>query len=164
MSKKCKVAIIGAGTAGLSAFKEVIKHTKEAFLIDRGPLGTTCARIGCMPSKIFIRAANAFYSRNTFSTLGISGGDMITADIPRVLQRVRALRDQFTNGVVKYTESLKDHLIIGEASFVDPQTLRVNNELIHAENIIIATGSSNVIPTPWRSWGSLEESPKPAGF
>jgi len=50
MSKKCKVAIIGAGTAGLSAFKEVIKHTKEAFLIDRGPLGTTCARIGCMPS------------------------------------------------------------------------------------------------------------------
>jgi dihydrolipoamide dehydrogenase len=38
------VAVIGAGTAGLSAFKEAIKVSDNVVLIDHGPLGTTCAR------------------------------------------------------------------------------------------------------------------------
>ncbi len=46
MEKKVDIAIIGAGTAGISAFKEVMKTTKNAALINSGPHGTTCARIG----------------------------------------------------------------------------------------------------------------------
>lgn len=43
--------MIGAGTAGLAAFHEVRRAGRSALLIDHGPLGTTCARTGCMPSK-----------------------------------------------------------------------------------------------------------------
>ncbi len=46
MSKEFDVAIIGAGTAGLTAQEEVVKHTDNYVLIDDGPLGTTCARGG----------------------------------------------------------------------------------------------------------------------
>ena len=46
------VAIIGAGTAGLYALREVRRARKSFALIDHGPLGTTCARVGCMPSKV----------------------------------------------------------------------------------------------------------------
>jgi pyruvate/2-oxoglutarate dehydrogenase complex dihydrolipoamide dehydrogenase (E3) component len=45
------IAVIGAGTSGLAAFNEITRAGRAALLIDRGPLGTTCARVGCMPSK-----------------------------------------------------------------------------------------------------------------
>lgn len=53
------VAILGAGTAGMAAYREVGKRTDRVALIDGGPLGTTCARVGCMPSKLLIAAADA---------------------------------------------------------------------------------------------------------
>ena len=52
------VAILGAGTSGMAAYREVVKHTDRVALIDGGPLGTTCARVGCMPSKLLIAAAD----------------------------------------------------------------------------------------------------------
>ena len=52
------VAIIGAGTAGLTAFSELRRLGLSAVLIDHGPLGTTCARVGCMPSKAALHAGH----------------------------------------------------------------------------------------------------------
>ncbi|MBU2502264.1 FAD-dependent oxidoreductase, partial [bacterium] len=51
------VIIIGAGSAGLAALREVKKRTDNFLMINHGPYGTTCARVGCMPSKAFIEAA-----------------------------------------------------------------------------------------------------------
>lgn len=50
--KKVDVAIIGAGTAGMGAYREATKVTDNVVLIEGGPYGTTCARVGCMPSKL----------------------------------------------------------------------------------------------------------------
>ena len=44
MNQSCDVAIIGAGTAGLSALREVRKKTDNFVIINDGPYGTTCAR------------------------------------------------------------------------------------------------------------------------
>ncbi|MFW6350683.1 MAG: FAD-dependent oxidoreductase, partial [Thiohalospira sp.] len=52
-----RLAIIGAGTAGITAFQEARRITDEVVLIEGGPGGTTCARVGCMPSKLLIAAA-----------------------------------------------------------------------------------------------------------
>ena len=78
--KKYDVAIIGAGTAGLTARKEVEKKTSNYLIIDDGPLGTTCARVGCMPSKVLIQAANDFHRRHVLKQEGILGADSITID------------------------------------------------------------------------------------
>ena len=51
------VAIIGAGSAGLNARREVERAGKRWLLIEAGAYGTTCARVGCMPSKLLIAAA-----------------------------------------------------------------------------------------------------------
>lgn len=48
------VAVIGAGTAGLAAYRAARSHGKRVVLIEGGPYGTTCARVGCMPSKLLI--------------------------------------------------------------------------------------------------------------
>ena len=53
------VAIIGAGTAGMGAYRAALKHTDKILMIEGGAYGTTCARVGCMPSKLLIAAADA---------------------------------------------------------------------------------------------------------
>ncbi len=57
MNQTVDIAIIGAGSAGLSALQQVRKITDNFLIIDPGPLGTTCARTGCMPSKALIQVS-----------------------------------------------------------------------------------------------------------
>ena len=73
--RKVDVAILGAGTAGLSACSEVRKVTDNFVLINGGPYGTTCARVGCMPSKVLIQVAHDFHRRHALAREGISGAE-----------------------------------------------------------------------------------------
>ena len=148
--KTYDVAIIGAGTAGLSARTEVAKLTENYVVIDGGTLGTTCARVGCMPSKVLIQVANDFHRRTVFESEGIRGGAGLTTDHAAVMRHVRSLRDRFVRGVMGGMKSWEDNLVRKYARFVDPTTLDLGDERISAKAIVIATGSSPVIPPPWR--------------
>ena len=75
MEKKVDVAIIGAGTAGIDAMTEVRNVTDDFVWINGGRLGTTCARVGCMPSKVMIQVAEDFHRRSVLHLEGINGGD-----------------------------------------------------------------------------------------
>ena len=66
----CDVAIIGAGTAGLGAERAARKTGAKTLLIDDRFPGTTCASVGCMPSKLLIAAADAAYNARKASTFG----------------------------------------------------------------------------------------------
>lgn len=154
MDKKVDVAIIGAGTAGLSAIREVQKVTQDFVIINGGKYGTTCARVGCMPSKVLIQVANDFHRRHVFPKLGIHGGENVTVNIPEVLRHVRSLRDRFVSGVMKTVEELGEHNIEGYAQFVEPNVLQVGNMSIQANRVIIATGSWPVIPRSWEPFAS----------
>ncbi len=149
MNELLDVIIVGGGSAGLSALREVRKHTDRFVIINDGPWGTICARVGCMPSKALIEAANAFHRRNTFEEFGIRGSDQLTLDIPAALQRVRKLRDDFVASTVKTTEELGKRAISGRARLLAPDRLEVNGKELRAHKIIIATGSHPIIPTSW---------------
>ena len=58
IDERVDVAIIGAGSAGLAAARAVRKVTDKFIVIQGGPPGTTCARVGCMPSKVLIQVAD----------------------------------------------------------------------------------------------------------
>lgn len=147
--KRYKVAIIGAGTAGLSARGEVQKVTDDYVVIDDGILGTTCARVGCMPSKVLIQVANDFHRREAFEAEGIRGGEGLRVDTQAVMEHVRALRDRFVRGVLGGMESWQDHLIAKRARIVGDHLIDLGDEQIEAESIVIATGSSPILPGPW---------------
>src|SRR3546814_21043850 len=68
---KTDVAIIGAGTAGLSAYRAVKSAGLNAVLIEGGLHGTTCARVGCMPSKLLIAAAEAAHTAASAAPFGV---------------------------------------------------------------------------------------------
>lgn len=150
MGQTVKVAIVGAGTAGLSALKVVQRHTDDFILIDPGPLGTTCARIGCMPSKALIEAANEFHKRHFMPELGISNARQLRIESREVMKRVRLLRDRFVQSPVKAAKNLGERYISEQAVFEDARTLRVGETRIKAEKIILATGSKPIIPEAWQ--------------
>ncbi|HMR76906.1 MAG TPA: FAD-dependent oxidoreductase, partial [Polyangiaceae bacterium] len=58
VNREVDVVVIGAGTAGLNAVAEVRKSGRSWVLVESGPYGTTCARVGCMPSKLLVAAAD----------------------------------------------------------------------------------------------------------
>ena len=147
--KKYDVVIIGAGTAGLSARKEVAKKTENYLVIDDGPLGTTCARVGCMPSKVLIQVANDYDRRKKYQQMGIAGGEGLTLDHVQVMRHVRALRDRFVRAVKTPMSEWEGKLLRGRAQFIDAHTLQVGGESFLADKIIIATGSRPIIPAPW---------------
>lgn len=150
--KTCDVVIIGAGSAGLSARREVARETDNYLVIDDGPLGTTCARVGCMPSKVLIQAAEDFGRREHFDQLGIRGGEGLSLDSRQAMNHVRQLRDRFVGGVMKGMDEWRDtHLLRGRARFVDGATLDVDGETIRAGRVVIATGSRPVIPKAWEA-------------
>jgi len=149
VSETFDVIIIGAGTAGLAALREVKKRTDNFAIINDGPWGTVCARVGCMPSKALIEAAKAFHRRTSFEEFGIHGADCLTPDIAAVLRRVRRLRDDFVASTLSATEALGERAISGRARLLETGRLEVNGRELRARNIIIATGSRPFVPSSW---------------
>jgi dihydrolipoamide dehydrogenase len=149
------VAIVGAGTAGSHAMSQARRAGKSFVLINGGPMGTTCARVGCMPSKMVIQAADLLHDRHLLDELGIRGGQELRADIPAVLRRVRALRDDLVADTIRsMTKSLSaEQLIDGYARLVAPDTIEVAGQRIRAGRIVLATGSRPIVPGPWQAFG-----------
>jgi len=139
------VAVLGAGTAGLAAYRAAIAASKTAVIIDPGPGGTTCARVGCMPSKLLIAAAEAAHHAEAAGPFGVHA--KVRIDGREVMDRVRRERDRFVGlvqrGVESFPEADKIH---GRGELVAPGRIAVGETLIDARAVVIATGSSPVVP------------------
>lgn len=152
---KVDVAIIGAGSAGMPAYRAAKASGKRVVLIEGGPYGTTCARVGCMPSKLLIAAAEAAHAVQAAPGFGVN---TVAPQIDgvAVLDRVRRERDRFVGFVLESVEGFDAaDRVRGFARFLDPHTLLVvpagadsGGEVlrIEAAAIVIATGSSANIP------------------
>jgi dihydrolipoamide dehydrogenase len=147
-TRRVDVAVIGAGTAGLNARREAEKAGAEALLIESGPYGTTCARVGCMPSKLLIAAAEAAHDLARAPAFGIELPAPPRVNGRAVLERVRKERDRFVGFAVESTESVPEPLRLrGRARFVAPTTLEVaDHTRVEARSVVIAAGSSPEIP------------------
>jgi dihydrolipoamide dehydrogenase len=152
---RCDVAVIGAGTAGLAAYRSAREAGAQALLIEAGPGGTTCARVGCMPSKLLITAAQAAHDARRAGEFGVATG-FIRVDGPAVLRRVRRERDRFVSSVLSEVENLpQDDRVAGHARFVAPASLIVEGRdtRVAFGAAVIATGSSPAIPKPLAGLG-----------
>ncbi|MFD0859603.1 dihydrolipoyl dehydrogenase [Roseovarius aquimarinus] len=148
------VAILGAGTAGMAAYRAAAEHTDKVALIDGGPLGTTCARVGCMPSKLLIAAANRAEAVRDADKFGVHT-DTPRIDGAAVMQRVREERDRFVGFVIDAIDGFPErHIIRENARFVDDHTLELESgRRLTARAIVIATGSRPNIAGPLEGLG-----------
>ena len=145
------VAILGAGSAGMAAYRAATAHTSNVLLVEGGAYGTTCARVGCMPSKLLISAAEAAHVARHAAPFGVHA-DRVRVDGHAVMARVRGERDRFVGFV---TETIDDwpeaHRLRGHAWFLSPHRLQVGSDtIVEAGRIVIATGSRPNVPDEWR--------------
>jgi len=148
------VAVIGAGSAGLAAYREARAGGADVLLIEGGEYGTTCARVGCMPSKLLIAAAEAAHAVRLAPAFGVQAAEP-RIDGRAVMERVRRERDRFVGFVVESVHEIPEaHRLRGKAIFEDDHTLRVgDHSRVTAGRIVIATGSSPVWPRQFEAAG-----------
>ena len=140
---KVDVAIIGAGSAGLAAYRAAKNAGASAAIIEGGEYGSTCARVGCMPSKLLIAAADAVHAAELAPSFGVHCYGKIRVEGREVMARVRSERDRFVGFVLHEVERIPEaDRIRGHARFENDDTLLIDDrERITAKSIIIATGS-----------------------
>lgn len=157
--KSIDTLIIGAGSAGLSARKEIAKKTDYYLVVDSGPLGTTCARVGCMPSKSLIEVSKLFHGEKKLADARLLEATS-SIHLDQVMKHVRSQRDRFVKGVLNSIEGwVASHFVKARAKILSETTVELDfgdgrKEVIETKSIVIATGSSPFIPKPWLDYRS----------
>ncbi|PSW43505.1 dihydrolipoyl dehydrogenase [Photobacterium leiognathi] len=149
------VAVIGGGTAGLGSYRAAKAHTDSVVMIEGGPYGTTCARVGCMPSKLLIAAAESVHNIEKAPAFGVYPQGDIVINGREVMDRVKRERDRFVGFVLEGVDEIPaEDKISGYAKFLDDHTLQVDDHtIINAKRIVIATGSRPAYPGVWNELG-----------
>jgi len=150
------VVIIGSGSAGLNAMTQVRQAGCSFVLINGGAPGTTCARIGCMPSKVMIHIAEAYYRRTHFGQFGIDGHEGLSLDVTEAMKHVQELRDGFVHGVVSGSTAKlpADVFVQDHARLLEPTLIEAAGQRFRAKAVVIATGSTPILPAPWQQFGN----------
>ena len=150
-----EVAIIGAGTAGMGAYRAARAHVDSVLLIEGGAYGTTCARVGCMPSKLLIAAAEAAHQARQAQAFGVQV-QAVTVDGAAVMARVQRERDRFVSFVLETIDAIAPgDRLAARVKFQNANTLMTEHgQLIHARRVVIATGSMPVLPPVLKELGA----------
>ncbi|AOU98055.1 mercury(II) reductase [Acidihalobacter yilgarnensis] len=162
------IAVIGSGGAAMAGALKAVEKGARVTLIERGTIGGTCVNIGCVPSKIMIRAAHiAHLRRESPFDAGLPPTSPTVLRGPLLAQqqgRVEELRHAKYEGILETTPSIK--VLHGRARFLDAQTLSValndgGERKVVFDRCLVATGASPAIPpiagladTPY--WTSTE--------
>lgn len=170
------IAVIGSGGAAMAAALKAVEQGARVTLIERGTIGGTCVNVGCVPSKIMIRAAHiAHLRRQSPFDGGIAAADP-AIDRAKLLAQQQARVDELRHA--KYVGILDGNPAItvlhGDARFKDGRTLIVSlndggERTVAFDRCLIATGASPAVPpvpglkqTPyWTSTDALASSTIP---
>lgn len=141
--------IIGGGSAAFSAAIRAESLGIKTLMVNAGlPFGGTCVNVGCVPSKMLMRAGETVFhaKHSNFSGILPKGAEI---NFSKIKEQKNALVQQLQQS--KYMDVVKDfkHLTLkqGRATFVNATTIDVDGkEKFTAKKFIIATGASTRIP------------------
>ncbi|MGH3775004.1 MAG: dihydrolipoyl dehydrogenase family protein [Pseudonocardiaceae bacterium] len=140
------LAIIGAGSGGLTAARLARFFAKRVALIDKDRLGGDCLHYGCVPSKALIKASRVAHEAATADRWGLSP-QPVSSGLAGVNARVqRAIADIGKLDDVETLSELGVDVLLGGATFRDPHTLRVGERDLTAKFVLIASGSRPAVP------------------
>ena len=161
------IAIIGSGGAAMAAALKAVEQGATVTLIERGTIGGTCVNVGCVPSKITLRAAEIRHERGHHPFAGIAHSEE-AVDRGALLAQLRGRVEELRGA--KYQKIIDDNpgiaLLRGDARFEDARTLAITARTgevtrLTPDRILIATGAAPMIPpvpgltdTPY--WTSTE--------
>lgn len=146
---KYDIAIIGGGPGGYVAAIRAAQLGMKVAVIEKENLGGICLNWGCIPTKALLRSAEVFHLVKNADKFGIKVNKP-EFDFKKIIKRSREVANQLSNGISHLMKKNKITVINGKATILDSRKIKVDatpNQVIEAENIVIATGArARILP------------------
>ena len=140
------IAILGAGSGGLSVAAGAAQLGLKVVLFEKGEMGGDCLNYGCVPSKALIAAASAVHAARGAAALGVTAGP-VKVDFARVMAHVHdTIRTIAPVDSQERFEGLGVQVVREAARFLDRRTVASDSVRVAARKIVIATGSRASVP------------------
>jgi pyruvate/2-oxoglutarate dehydrogenase complex dihydrolipoamide dehydrogenase (E3) component len=144
--EKYDAIVIGAGQAGVPLTTELAGAGRRTALIEREHVGGTCINEGCTPTKTMVASARVAYLARRGADYGVETGP-VRVNLGRVRERKRSIVESFRSGSQRRIESTRSaELILGEACFVGPRTVAVDQRTLQADLVFINSGARPALP------------------
>jgi dihydrolipoamide dehydrogenase len=144
---KYNTVVIGAGTAGLVTAAGSAGLGAKVALIEKNLMGGDCLNWGCVPSKGIIRSARSVADVKEAHRFGVHISDDIDVDFAVVMERMRKLRTKISHhDSVERFSDLGIDVFLGDAKFIDANTIQVGDSKLHFKKAVIATGARAFVP------------------
>lgn len=144
------VVVIGGGPGGYVAAIRAAKNGKKVALIEAIELGGTCLNRGCIPSKTLLRHSEIIENIEKAKKWGIETGP-VSFSLSKMLERKNQIINKLRSGISYLLDQGKIDVFNGYGEVQQDQQIIIKNndgkqESIKAEKIIVATGSTPVVP------------------
>jgi pyruvate/2-oxoglutarate dehydrogenase complex dihydrolipoamide dehydrogenase (E3) component len=140
------LAIIGAGSGGLSVAAAAAQFGQKVILFEKGKMGGDCLNYGCIPSKALIAASKQAEAFRTAGKYGISALEP-KVDFKKVHNYIQSVIAAIApNDSVERFEKLGVKVVLSEAKFRDAKTVETKEGIFSAKCFVIATGSRAAVP------------------
>ncbi|KKW61388.1 Dihydrolipoamide dehydrogenase of branched-chain alpha-keto acid dehydrogenase [Mycoplasma capricolum subsp. capricolum] len=142
--EKFDVVVLGAGPGGYSLANILSINKLKVALIEKEDLGGTCINKGCIPTKTLIKSAKVFELVKNAKDYGVFT-DAIKYDIKKIQQRRLENKTFFNSGIQKQLDLNNVKLFKGLGEVLDQNSIKVNEQIICFDKLVIATGSRSKI-------------------
>lgn len=146
MTEHFDAIIVGAGQAGPPLAGRLTAAGQRVAVIERKLMGGTCVNTGCIPTKTMVASAHAARLARRGAEYGVGTGP-VSVDMAKVKARKDEIMLGNRKGVEDWLEGMKGCTVFrGHAVFQDPHTLRVGDDVLHADRIFLNVGGRAVVP------------------
>ena len=140
------IAVIGAGSGGLSVAAAAAAFGVDVVLIEKGKMGGDCLNYGCVPSKAVIAAAKHAHAARSAPKFGVDLGEP-KVDYAKVHEHVQDVIAQIApNDSEERFTAMGVHVIRAAGRFTNPDTIVAGGTTIKPRRIVVATGSTALVP------------------
>lgn len=140
------LAIIGAGSAGLSIAAAAAQFGQKVVLFEKGDMGGDCLNTGCVPSKALLAAAKAAQAQRSSALFGVAAHKP-NVDFAKVMAHVENVISTIApHDSQERFEGLGVTVVRASVKFSGPGTLEAEGKVYMARRIVIATGSRAGVP------------------
>jgi pyruvate/2-oxoglutarate dehydrogenase complex dihydrolipoamide dehydrogenase (E3) component len=146
VTERFDAIIVGAGQAGPPLAGRLTAAGQRVAVVERKLIGGTCVNNGCIPTKTLVASAHVAHLARRSNEFGVATGS-ISVDMAKVKARKDGVMLADRKGVEDWLEGMDGCTVFrGHASFEDPHTLRVGDEVLHADRIFLNVGGRAVVP------------------
>ena len=139
------VIVIGGGSGGYAAAIRASQLGASVSLVEAEEIGGTCVNRGCIPTKIWLRAAYLLHSARRAGEFGLGFGEP-QIDLQKIVARAKGVAGDIRMGMSSLLGNNGVELIRGRAVVKNPREVSVDGKIVECKSIIIATGSTLDIP------------------